>query len=220
MTDRLIELRERIEAVTCTADEVREYCWLAFEPRPGMFLQPYNEFVLDDSVDAFRWIKNWWKLPEYPRNLPEPNLLAFLWAIYTPTQDIRITLNDKLMEFYYKGRQYCELNGMNPDQPYEDPEETRRRRNRERMKEVRGHRKIPDKDITDDSLRAQVRELEAQIEAVKATAAAIDEMHRKEVIEHQTAMIQASAARKEAAQEHKISIDALRNEIKNLTAKQ
>lgn len=223
---RLLELRELVDAGTCTVDQLREYCYLAFETRVGMWLQEADYYIQPDSMDAFNWLKGWWKLPEYPSSLPAPNLLAFLWGIYVPVREDgcgpahSVTLNDKIVEFYGRARAWCEQNGLNPDQPGETPEERRRRKNRERMAEVRAHRAIPDKVLTDDGVREQVRGLEQQIATLKERHKVADEALRQEVIEAQQRMIALSSTRKERAQEHKDAIAQLQKEIHNLTAKQ
>lgn len=217
---RMLELRALVEAATCTVEELREYCALAFEDRPGMIKQEPVHFIPDDAMLAFNWLKGWWRLDNYPQALPSPTLLAFLWGIYIREWDPPCTINDKVLDFHRRARAYCEQNGLNPDQPGESPEERRRRKNRERMAEVRGHRKVPDKAIKDDTVREQVRELEAQIETIKTLSQAEDEMHRQDVVMHQQKMIEAANERKAAAARHKEAIEKLRSDIKNLTAKQ
>lgn len=223
---RLLELRAKVDDGSCTVQELQEYCYMAFEPRVGMWLQEADYFIQPDSMDAFNWLKGWWKLEEYPQNLPAPTLLAFLWGIYVPIRADgcgpahSVTLNDKILEFAARARTWCEQNGVDPDKPGETPGERRRRKNRERMAEVRAHRAVPDKVLTDDSVREQVRALEARISHMKDNFKMVDEALRQEVIEAQQRMIALSSQRKERAQEHKDAIVSIQKEIHNLTAKQ
>lgn len=219
--ERIEDLRLKILEGVPTVGELREYCYAVFQPRPGMDLVPANEFITDDAVKAFEWLSNWWRLPEYPQHLQKPNLLQFLWAIYIPKGAPKAKLTDKFLEFWRKGREYCIENGLNPDEPFEDPEEKRKRRNRERMAKVRAARKVPIRELANnDTLRAKVREIEALIEERKAAAKAADEEHRQEVLLHQQRMIEASQARRATAQSYKDEIEKLRLDIKALTAKQ
>lgn len=218
--DRIDMLRLKITEGVPTLEELREYCYAVFQPRMGMDLIPAATFLPLDTLDAFNWLSNWWRLPEYPPHLPKPSLLAFLWNIYVPAGEPHIKITDKFIEFYHKGREYCIANGLNPDEPYEDPEEKRKRINRERMAKVRAARKVPTRELPNAHIRAQVRELEEQIEQTKINAKVADEECRQEILEHQQRMIDAAANRKVVAQTYKDAIEDLRNRIKNLTAKQ
>lgn len=222
MENRMLELRDKINELTCTVDELREYCALAFPQRPGMWLQEADYFIQPDSLVAFMWLHDWWKIDNPPKQLTL-NLLSMLWAIYVPYAEggvMHVTLNDKVLEFYNRAKAYCEAEGLDPSNAQEDPEERRKRKQRERMARLREARKVPDKDMPDDSVRAQVRALEAQIEQVKLNAKEADEQHRQEVLRHQQAMIEAADVRKSVAQGYKEEVDKLRSDIKQLTAKQ
>lgn len=226
MEHRMLELRAKLDDASCTVQELIEYCMLAFPPRPGMWLQEADYFVQPDSMQAFTWLKGWWRMDTYPQSLPEPNLLAFLWGIYVPLNEDgtgpahHVTLNDGFMQFINRARAWCQANNIDPDNMSETAEDRRKRKARERMAAARAGRKVPDKAIPDDTIRAQVRDIEAQIDAIKVIAKAEDEMHRQDVVNFQQQMIAASEARKAAAQQHKEAIDKLRSDIKNLTAKQ
>lgn len=215
--ERLEFLRLKLDDGIITVDELREFCTLNFPPREGMRVMSVQEFIPDDTLVAFEWLSNWWILPEYPTHLPKPNLLAFLWAIYVPLDNPGTAVTTKFIEFINRGRAYCEANGLNPDQPTTDPEALRKERNRTRMARARAARKVPDKELPDPTIKRQVRELEAQILRLKEQAKAVDIVHRDKVLEHQQLMIQAATDRKTAAQEHRDAIDALRNQISNLT---
>lgn len=216
-TNQLAALRAKLDDGTITVQELREFCTLNFPPREGMQLTPAYKFIPDDTLQAFTWLFNWWTLPEYPRDLPKPNLLAFLWNIYTPVDAAPASITDKFMEFVQKGRAYCEANGFNPDQPTTDPEEARKARNRTRMARARAARKVPERELRTPEIRAQVRELEAQIQRLKEQAKAVDIVHRDDVLKYQQLMVEAASQRKLASQQHREAIDALRNQISNLT---
>lgn len=223
MEDRMLALREKVTVADCTVEELREYCTLAFPPRPGMWLQEVDKFILPDSMQAYNWLRDWWRLDNPPKQY-ELNLLSMLWAIYVPENQagppVGVTLNDKVLQFYNRAKAYCDINGLDPSNAQEDPEVRRKRLNRERMAKTREARRVPDKSIADDTVRAQVRELEAQIEQVKQNAKEADEQHRQEVVRYQQLMIEAAETRKAVAQSYKDEVERLRSDIKQLTAKQ
>lgn len=216
-TERLELLRAKLDDGIITVDEVREFCTLNFPVREGMRLMPVLEFIPDDTIIAFDWLCNWWILPEYPRELPKPNLLAFLWAIYVPLDNPGTPITTKFVEFINKGRAYCEANGLNPDQPMTNDDTLRKARNRTRMARARAARKVPDKELNDPTLKRQVRELEAQIQRLKELAKSDDIRCRDAVVNYQQLMVDAATERKAVAQQYRDTIDALRNQISNLT---
>jgi hypothetical protein len=214
---RLELLRVILDDGLITIEELREFCSLNFPPREGMQLIPIEHFIPDDTLQAFDWLCNWWILSEYPRELPKPNLLAFLWAIYVPLDSSGGPVTSKFMEFIAKGRAYCEANGLNPDQPMANDDTLRKTRNRARMAKARAGRRVPDREMPDPTLKAKVRTLEANIQRIKELAKVEDILCRDAVLDYQQKMIEAATERKAVAQRHKDIIDEVRNQIKALT---
>lgn len=216
-SERLELLRLKLDDGIITVEELREFCALNFPAREGMTKIPVEFFIPDDTLVAFDWLCKWWVLPEYPRELPKPNLLAFLWNIYVPLDAMGGPITDRFIDFVQRGRAYCEANGLNPDQPTPDPEALRKERNRTRMARARAARKIPDRELRDPTIKRQVRELEAQIQRLKELAKLDDIRCRDAVIEHQRLMVEAATERKAMAQHYRDTIEALRIQISNLT---
>lgn len=216
-SERLEFLRLKLDDGIITIEELREFCTLNFPPREGMRVMDVQEFIPDDTLVAFDWLCNWWILPEYPTHLPKPNLLAFLWGIYVPLDNPGTAVTTKFIEFINRGRAYCEANGLNPDQPTADPEALRKERNRTRMARARAARKVPDRELPDPTLKAKVRELEAQIQRLKELAKLDDVRCRDNVVSYQQLMMDAANKRKAVAQQYREAIEAVRNQISNLT---
>jgi hypothetical protein len=216
-SERLEFLRLKLDDGIITVEELREFCFLNFPPREGMHIMPIEHFIPDDTIVAFDWLCNWWILPEYPKHLPKPSLLAFLWAIYIPLDTQGVPITTKFMEFVAKGRAYCEANGLNPDQPMSNDDTLRKARNRTRMARARAARKVPDRELPDPAIKGKVRLLEANIQKIKEQAKAEDIRCRDNVVKYQQLMVEAATERKAVAQQHRDAIDAVRIQITNLT---
>lgn len=224
MTDRMLELRDKVAEETCTVEELREYCLLAFPQRAGMWLQEADWFIQPDSMQAFMWLKDWWKLDEPPAHL-KLNLLSMLWAIYLHVNEhgeplAPVTLNSKILEFHGRAVAYCQETGRKPDDPGEDDEARRLRKQRDRMAHLRGTRRVPQSDIANEVVGLSVRSMEAQVKELKLKAKEADQQHRDIVIAYQQQMFDAAAVRKDVAQSYKDEIARIRSDIQQLITKQ
>jgi hypothetical protein len=187
-----------------------------------MVQQNVADFVNPQDLVNFHWLHDWWDpVQNKPGNLPTPTIMQFCWFVNHAPGTQPITFDMALKQFYEKAVQHCKQNGIDPANTSESAEERRKRRNRERMAEVRGHLRVPDKILKqqDEALAAQVRAFEAQCEQLKAEAKAADERLRIAVTEFQTAMIEASTHRKTVASDFKSRIESIRNEIQKLMQK-
>jgi hypothetical protein len=205
-----------------TVEEVWDYICLNHQPNAGMAMQPLARFVSQADIGHFWGLHDWWAPVENkPPVLPTPLISQFCWYVNHAENAQPVTFMDAMVQFYNRCVAYCNAEGIDPANPGETADERRRRRNRERMAGVRGHRKVPDKVIKhDETLASTVRMLEAQCEELKAEAKAKDDELSDEVKVHQLLMIQASELRKRTKEDFKQRIEGLRAEIRNLTQKQ
>jgi len=221
--DRELEvLRHRLTERDVTIQEIHRYLELNHQPHQGMVSQLYHTFVTPQDIPQFWWLFDWWDpVRDKPIALPSPTIIQFCWYVNHTPGAPAVTFNEAMQQFYQRCVAHCKLHDLDPANPGESAEERKRRRNRERMAKVRGHRSVPQKAIKhDETLAAQVRGLEAQCDLLKNEAKAIDEQLRLEVLGHQTAMMDASQRRKTTAQDFKDRIEVIRAEINSLIAKQ
>jgi len=219
--ERIEQLRARLLEPDVQVEDVWDYCALQHQPHQGMVQQNLADFVTEQDIVNFHWLRNWWDpVPNKPSNLPTPTIMQFCWFINHTPGAPPVTFDGALKQFYERAVQHCQLNNIDPANPGETAEERRKRRNRERMAQVRGHRRVPDKVLKqDETLAAQVRSLEAQCDELKARAKVEDETLRHTVLEHQQAMMQASERRKTVAADFKMRIEGIREQIRGLTQK-
>jgi hypothetical protein len=219
--DRIAHLRARLDARDVTANEVREFIWLNHKPAHGQVQQDLASFVRDQDIAAFWWLHDWWApVSDKPKVLPTPQLHQFCWSANYVWGASHSTMDMAMRTFYEKCVAHCNENKLPLDNPGESAEDRKLRRNRERMAAVRQHRRVPGNAVHDDALLARVRLMEADIEAMKAQAKAVDEQLKEEVRRHQEAMNTTAQYRKTVALEAKERIDEARAAIKMLTAKQ
>jgi hypothetical protein len=221
--DRDLEvLRHRLTERDVTIQEVHAYIQLQHRPVQGQAQQFLADFVTAQDLVSFWQLYDWWApVPDKPATLPVPSIIHFCWNVnYTPST-VPVTFMAAMHQWY--GRAVAWLKQVDRDvvNPGESAEERTRRRNRERMAKVRGHRPVNKKSIAhDEVLSAQVRDLEAQCEMLKQTAAEDDTRLKEDVLGYQKRMIDASEERKRVASEHKERIEKLRTEIRSLITKQ
>lgn len=219
---RIEYLRARLLEPDVDIQDVWDYCALQHQPNPGMEMQSLASFVDEQALANFHWLHSWWApVPDKPTTLPTPTIMQFCWYINHSPGAAPVTFDMALQQFHARCIQHCKTQGVDPDNPTESADERRKRRNRERMAATRGHRRTPERLIKhDEALAAQVRGLESECDAIKLQAKDQDEQWREVVLGHQTAMVGASNKRKEVAAGYKQRIEALRAQIRNLTAKQ
>jgi hypothetical protein len=220
--ERVEFLRNRLLERDVTVEEVWDYLILNHQPHQGMVSQNLADFVKKEDLAAFWWLHDWWEpVANKPQTLPTPTILQFCWYVNHTPGAPATTFDDALKQFYQRALSFCKANDLDEANPGETADERKRRRNRERMALVRGHRPVPEKRLKDnETLKAQVRGLEAQALQLKQDAKDADEHLRLQVLQHQTAMLDAAQRRKECAADYKQRIEALREEVHKLTAKQ
>jgi hypothetical protein len=223
MLQRVDELRERLHCTDITHLEVQEYIYLAHDPIPGQVQQPIEGFISAQDIINFHWLHQWW-LPysTKPAHLPTPTIAQFCWFVNYIEGEHPITFNAALQLFHSRAVSYCIANDIDPDNPGEDADGRKVRRNRVRMEKVRAGRKVPAKAKRGlpPEVAAELSQLETQLEALKSEAKLQDDMLRAEVVSHQTAMLASSENRKTAASFYKNKIDNIRADIHKITAKQ
>ena len=218
---RIEFLRTRLTERDVTVEEVWDYIALNHQPPVGQQMQPLARFVTEADLPNFWWLHDWWApVVDKPTTLPTPTIIQFCWYVNHTPGSPAVSFNDALAQWYNRAVAHCKMHDMDPTNPGETAEERKRRRNRERMAKVRGHRAVPEKDLKhDEALLAQVRGLEGQCELLKKEAAEIDAELKMRVLGHQQRMLEASEERKTKAAEFKLRIDTLRQEIRSLTTK-
>lgn len=218
--DRELEiLRHRLTQRDVTVAEVHQYIQFQHTPMNGQVQQFLADFVSQQDLDNFWGLHDWWApVPDKPTTLPLPSIIQFCWYVnYMPGTE-PIDFNKAMFQFYNRAVEWLKLHNIDPQNPGETPEERRKRRNRERMAQVRGHRKVPEKQLKhDEGLLAQVRGLEAQIELLKQESKAKEEEIHAQVLGHQQRMMEASDRKKRTVQEYKARIETLQAEIRGLT---
>jgi hypothetical protein len=220
--DQLEHLRARMGARDVTVEEVWDYIALNHQPAYGMVMQQLALFVTPQDLVNFWMFHDWWApVPDKPQNLPTPSIIQFCWYVnHLPTAPA-VTFHEAMMVESDKRIAYCNANNLNPQNPGESREDRAKRLNRERMAKTRSHRKTPEKLIKhDDVLLQTVRAMEAQCDDLKREAKAAEEAITEEVKLHQAAMNEAAQRRRDCVADYKSRIDALRQDIRNLTAKQ
>jgi hypothetical protein len=219
--ERIEQLRERLLEPDVQVEDVWDYLALQHQPHQGMVMQNLADFVTKEDIANFFWLRNWWEpVLNKPNNLPTPTIMQFCWFINHTPGAPPVTFDMALKQFYERAVNHCKLNDIDPANPGETAEERRKRRNRERMAAVRGHRRVPDKELKGkEALELEVRALEAQCEQLKNAAKVEDEQLRHAVVEHQQAMMAASDKRKAVAADYKSRIEGIRGQILSLTQK-
>jgi hypothetical protein len=219
--DKLEHLRARLSERDVAVEEVWDYLILNHQPLPGMQMQHLAQFIESEHLSHFWWLVDWWApVPDKPPALAMPTIQQFCFNVNFTPGTKPVTFSDAIVNFYNRGVAHLQSVGMDPQNTGESKEERKRRENAERMRNTRGHRRVPDKKIKhDDILAGQVRGLEAERDRLKAEKATVVDKLTDEVKEFQARMMERSEARKATEAEYKARIDSINAEIRNLTQK-
>lgn len=222
MTAERIEfLRNRLLERDVLVEDVWEYLELNHQPMTGQIMQPLGNFIDTPHLANFWWLVDWWApVQNKPLNLATPTIQGFCFHVnYLPGTE-PTTFDMATRGFYQRALAWCAENNIDSQNTTESKEDRAKRINAERMREARGHRRVPDKKLKhDDILAANVRDLESQRELIKLEAKAVEDELSAQVKAHQDKMIERAAYRKFKKAEYKERIDAINLQIRNMTQK-
>lgn len=218
-TERVEFLRARLTERDVTIEEVWDYLILAQQPINGMQPQALMDFVNQYDITSFWQLVDWWDpVPDKPTALANPTIQQFCYYLnYTPGTK-PVTFSAAMITFYERAVAHCATVNVDPANTGESEKARKKRLNAERMRETRGHRRVPDKKLKhDDILATQVRELEAQREALKSEMETVKANFTAEVKAHQDAMIHASEQRRASELDYKKRIADINTKIHSMT---
>lgn len=217
--DRIRELQDRMGEADVTLDEIHELLELNHKPSGGMVQQPIEQFIVQDDLAALKWLQNWWDpVLDKPQDLQTPTVPQFLWFInYAPGAE-PVTFNNAMMQFYHRCVNWCRANGLDVDHPSESATERKRRRNRERMADVRAHRTPKKLDVqSDPQVRARYKELQEQLEEIQIKAAKVEQQLKEQTLEYQRLMNETASERKARATEFRSKTKQIKEEMRKLS---